>query len=234
MGRGFGLFPFFRQLFVCNNQRKHSVIARHDAALRFSRLGAGIDRRLKARWNRASESAAKINAEAVQASIDLAKEKTQYFEKIALGSGVTIAVVVSFVGAHSGKLQPPWLLRSALVSLALAMIGAMYRNWEYQFYVIALWYRKDFAAKLERECCKRDYLAAFANRAVWIEDGEQVDAVAFAQDYNDYEKKLEGSIAKSQTMEDRAFKATKYVEFATLAFGGIGVCLLIWVAWRNF
>jgi hypothetical protein len=65
---------------------------------------------------------------AVQVSVDISKEKTQYFEKIALASAGTIALVVSFVGSHAGRLQPPWLLRSALIVLVLAMITAMYRN----------------------------------------------------------------------------------------------------------
>jgi hypothetical protein len=42
-----------------------------------------------------------------QTQIDIAKERTQFFEKLAIGSGATIAAMVSFFGAHSQRLQPP-------------------------------------------------------------------------------------------------------------------------------
>lgn len=56
----------------------------------------------------ARKHAKNMNERAVQGSLDIGKEKTQFFEKIALASGGTIALVVSFVGAHAGRLQPPW------------------------------------------------------------------------------------------------------------------------------
>ena len=67
--------------------------------------------RLAALFDSASKHATAANQRAVQVSVDIGKERAQYFEKIALASGGTIALVVSFVGSHAGRLQPPWYLR---------------------------------------------------------------------------------------------------------------------------
>src|SRR5262245_55974215 len=113
-------------------------------------------KRLEALWNSAIAQARAANDRAVQASVDIVKDKTQYFEKIALACAGTIALTVSFIGSHSGRLQPPWLLRSALIVLVLAMIAAMYRNWKFPFYILAYHAARDLDAKLERQRCKRD------------------------------------------------------------------------------
>jgi hypothetical protein len=110
---------------------------------------------LHERWKKANQYAREMNQRAIDGAIDVAKEKTQYFEKIALAAGGTIALVVSFVGAHADKkLQPQWLLRSAFVTLALTMIAAMFRNWRYPFYVMNTHGRQELAARLDRERTK--------------------------------------------------------------------------------
>jgi hypothetical protein len=52
---------------------------------------------LLAQLESAREHARNMNQRAVQVSMDVGKEKTQYFEKLSLGAGGTIALVVSFV-----------------------------------------------------------------------------------------------------------------------------------------
>src|SRR5208282_3981725 len=101
-------------------------------------------RRLNNLFQNAIKRANETEDRSTQASVDIAKEKTQYFEKIALANAATIALVVSFVGAahsgadsHSGRLQPACMLCWALVALLLAMISAMLRNWLNPSYVIA-------------------------------------------------------------------------------------------------
>ena len=59
----------------------------------------GEQRRLGALADSAAKHAREVNARAVQVSVDIGKEKTQYFEKIALACAGTIALVVSFVGS---------------------------------------------------------------------------------------------------------------------------------------
>jgi hypothetical protein len=64
--------------------------------------------------------------------LDGTKERTQFFEKLAIGSGATIAALVSFLGANDKRvLHPHWILRSALVALVVAMFTAMLRNYVY-------------------------------------------------------------------------------------------------------
>jgi hypothetical protein len=116
--------------------------------------------RLEIRSNNAIKFANDMEMRALQASEDIAKEKTQYFEKIALANAGTIALVVSFVGAHSSKLQPPWLLRSALVTLFAAMISAMYRNWKYPYYLTAVHTTQALIAMRDREQCRLELFRA--------------------------------------------------------------------------
>jgi hypothetical protein len=91
----------------------------------------------------------------VKVAEGLGKEKTQFFEKLALGSGATIAALVSFLGARKDALSPRWLLRSSIVSLALVILLSLYRNWRYQFYALRSSRREYFAA-LQREQRTRD------------------------------------------------------------------------------
>ena len=143
------------------------------------------EKRLKALWTSAIESASKINLQASQVSSDLGKDKTHYFEKIAFGSGATIAAVVSFIGVHSDELHPRCLLRSILVLLALTMVGALYRNWRFPYYVLAFWAGQNFSAQQNRERCKRDYINAFGAQSVSLEDGKPFDIEKWQKDFLD-------------------------------------------------
>ena len=140
--------------------------------------------------------------------------------------------MVSFVGAHSGGLNPPWLLRSALVALVLAMITAMYRNWKYPFYLIAIYGRQYAAAQLERERSKRDFFVR--TPSIDPESGQlndvQVIHAQFAQD----EKALNDKIDECQRQEHSTFEQTKWLERLALALIVISMGMLIALAWRNF
>jgi hypothetical protein len=96
------------------------------------------------------------NLRAAQATSELAKEREHYFEKIALAAGTSIALVVSFVGAHAGRLQPPWLLRAALTTPFLTMGVAMLRSLRYHTYVHSVHTRQYVIAALERNRSRRD------------------------------------------------------------------------------
>jgi hypothetical protein len=189
-------------------------------------------KRLEALLDSASKHAREMNQRAVQVSLDIGKEKTQYFEKIAIAAGGTIALIVSFVGAHTGRLQPPWLLRAALIALVLAMIAAMYRNWKYPHYLLAAYARQEFVAKLDRERCRRDCIVAIPSLA--IEDGKPIDVPEYLKTFAQDEKTLLGNISKTQKQEDSAFNMVKYVEGLTLLLMVTGFAMLIALAWKNF
>jgi len=188
--------------------------------------------RLKTLFEGAVRHAREANQQAVQVSVDIGKEKTQYFEKIALACAGTIALVVSFVGSHAGRLQPAWLLRSALIVLLLGMMAAMYRNWRFPFYLLAHFARADQTAKRDRERCRRDYIVAVPSRA--LEDGQPIDLKAYLQRFAEDEKVLEKRIAECQRQEDSAFSVVQRVDYAALALTVIGMVLLIALAWKNF
>jgi len=185
--------------------------------------------RLTAQLQSASERAANLNRQAVQASVDVGKEKTQFFEKVALGCGGTIALTVSFVGAHSGRLQPPWLLRAALVALVGAMISAMYRNWKFHFYVLGAWMRQDLAAKQERERCRRDLIVNFPMLSA--EDGKPIRVQEWLAEFAKDDETCTARIAECTKQETSAFKYTRVSEYLTLGLAVCGMLLLTAIAW---
>jgi hypothetical protein len=189
-------------------------------------------KRLEALLDSASKYARETNQRAAQVSIDIAQEKTQYFEKLALASGGTIALVVSFVGSHAGKLQPPWLLRSSLVVLVLAMIAAMYRNWKYPFYLLAVHAKLDFDAKLDKERCRRDCIVAIP--ALSLQDGKPINVQEFVKGFSATETVLTEKIKEFQKTERSAFTIVKYVEQITLLLMVIAMAMLVALAWKNF
>jgi hypothetical protein len=188
--------------------------------------------RLKTLFEGAVKHAREANRQAVQASVDIGKEKAQYFEKIALACAGTIALVVSFVGSHVGRLQPAWLLRSALVALLLGMMAAMYRNWRFPFYLLAHFAGADQTAKRERERYRRDYIVAVPSVA--LEDGNPVDVAAYLRQFAEDEQILDKRIAECQKQEDSAFKVVQRVDYAALVLTVTGMVFLIALAWRNF
>src|SRR5260370_4021395 len=137
--------------------------------------------RLKKLLESAYTNATDVSNQAAQAHADIAKEKTQYFEKIALGSGATIAAVVSFIGSHNGSLKPPYLLRSALVTLIATMVGSMYRNWRYPYYIYGVWLINEGEAKRTREQRRADFFRAVPVNS--IQTGMPIDGEEWAADH---------------------------------------------------
>ena len=189
-------------------------------------------RRLEALLDDASSHALDMNRRAVQASLDAGKERVQYFEKIALACAGTIALVVSFVGSHPGHLQPPWLLRCSLITLVLAMMAAMYRNWRFPFYVMANHRRQELVAQRDKQRARRDLIVAF--QTVAIENGELIDVNQWLAEFKKGEEICDDSIAKIKKQEDSASICTKRAEYAALVLTVAGMIMLIALAWENF
>ena len=173
-----------------------------------------------------------VNQKLHQATIDIAKEKTQYIEKIALGSGATIAAIVSFVGSHNNKLHPSWLLRSALVSLVLAMMGAMYRNWRYPFYQYNFHTRLDQQAALRLETAKAEFISLFQVNDV--ETGKMINKDEYLSQYRTDARVIQSNIAGLLRKEEWILNEAKYVEFVALILAAAGITMLVGLAWINF
>jgi hypothetical protein len=188
--------------------------------------------RLEGIFKAAVAHAKKINDLAVQASIDIGKEKTQYFEKLTYGCGGTVALMVSFVGAHAGRLHPPFLLRSALITLVLAMACGFYRNWRFPWYTFALWAYRDLIAKRDRELAKKTIIAT--GRATDIDDGKPIDAKAWLADFARTETKVAENLAIAKKEEESAFDWTRRSEYTMLTLATLGMIQLVILAWLNF
>jgi hypothetical protein len=132
--------------------------------------------RLQIRHERAQERVNAAVAAAEQTQIDVAKERTQFFEKLAIGSGATIAALVSFLGAHSEKLRPPWILRTSLVALVVAIFSALYRNLRYPKYVLSAAEISYWDARIEEQERRRERVWAQLGPVVDLDSGAALDA----------------------------------------------------------
>jgi hypothetical protein len=107
--------------------------------------------RLRRLLQSADQSVRDAEADYSETQLDLAKGKTQYFEKLAIGSGAAIAAIVSFLGVHAGKLQPVRIMQCSIISL----VAALYRNFRYPYYVLAVKNLSWIHAKRYQQQCKK-------------------------------------------------------------------------------
>jgi hypothetical protein len=112
---------------------------------------------LRTRWDAAIKSANTVADQALKVRLDVAKDRIVYFEKIAVGAGAAVTLLVTFVGSHASIFRPRSLFRCALVSLVLAMITAMFRNLRFPHHLIAVYEREAVKAIREREKARLDY-----------------------------------------------------------------------------
>jgi hypothetical protein len=167
-----------------------------------------------------------------QASIKIAKDKTQYFEKIALANAATIALIVSFVGAHAGRLQPPSMLRAALIVIVVAMILAMLRNLLNPHYVIADYTEQKLIAELDRERRRLDFYNTGLESALWTGGPVNIDNIkAHVQER---ERILEPEIKGAEKTKTLFSTLVSIVEWFALLLTLAGMLLLIVLAWINF
>jgi hypothetical protein len=189
-------------------------------------------KRLQILWERARRKVTAIDEQVADKSVEMNRERIEYFEKIALGCGATIALVVSFVGAHAERLHPAWLLRSSLVVLALAMICAMYRNWRYPYYVLAALYKRLDKAMLEEAECKRN--VTVSTDALSLQSGRPFDVAQVEQEFLRAKSALAAKISEFEGQERRVSIELRCIEPLTLILAILGLGLLIWLAWLNF
>ena len=189
-------------------------------------------RRHEVLLERATRHAENVESALHKSTIEIASETTKYFEKVALGSGATIAAMVSFIGSHSGKLSPPYLLRSALVTLVMAMLTAMYRNWRYPRYVLTQYQAQHYQAMLNREQCKRDYFMAAPTAS--LQDGKIINPQEFAKYVEGIETTFTAYIARFKKIETRISKEVEWMGNVSLLCAVVGIGQLIALAWINF
>jgi hypothetical protein len=116
--------------------------------------------------------------------------------------------------------------------LFLTMVAAMYRNWKYPFYLMALYGRKYAEAMLERERSKRDLVVSAPS--IDADTGRLRDVQAYLTQFAQDETALNAKIAECQSQEKSAFTRTKCVEPVVLTLIVVGMGMLIVLAWMNF
>ena len=188
--------------------------------------------RLEILLRHARQKVAELEEQLSSASLEINKGTIQYFEKIALGCGGTIALVISFVGAKSEQLQPSWLLRSALLALALAMVCAMYRNWRYPYYVLAARYKQLDKAMLDEAKYKRDYL--LQSNVHSLETGNLINTSDVEDNFGRAREVLNRKILEFEHKEANIYKELKVFEACTLVLATLGISFLVALIFFNF
>jgi hypothetical protein len=183
--------------------------------------------RLQIRHERAQERVNAAVAAAEQTQIDIAKERTQFFEKLAIGSGATIAALVSFLGAHSEKLRPPWILRTSLVALVVAIFSALFRNLRYPNYVLSAADIRCWDARIEEQELKRE-------RSMYVESDQPTDAEKTAYELPESTKEAVKLMPKKKSVERRHLKEWKAAEKVCLTAVCVAMVCLVWLALVNF
>lgn len=168
-----------------------------------------------------------------QAQLDGAKERTQYFEKLAIGSGAAIAAIVSFLGTHAEKLQPVWILRCALIALVVAMIAALYRNLRYPYYFLAVRNRLWIEASRHQQQRRNDVFQVDRS-IVSLQSGTPIDLQDWTSGFKTSDARLEVLVQERTEDENRLLNEFKSAEYVCLSFICIAMVSLVWLALCNF
>ncbi len=132
-----------------------------------------------------------------RAQADVSEGRSQFFEKLAIGSGAAITAIISFLGSHAGStLRPEWILRCSLVSLVVALLTALGRNFLYPFYIIA--FRHLLCAKASRNKLQYSDLwfdsnSVAGNATVDMDSGEPLDPTQWKATFAETDQQLQGS-----------------------------------------
>jgi cell division protein FtsB len=175
----------------------------------------------------------KVESDKERDQLDSAQGRVGFFDKLTIGAGATIAALVSFLGAHSSKLQPAWILRGALFFLALTMVAALFRNFRYPNYVLQIhkisWIR---CTRYEQQC-RLNYIKADPT-VVSITTGEPIDVATLVEECKKSETEIEQLDQESARVAERLRKQWAYAESLCISFACIAVILLLWLAFVNF
>ena len=166
--------------------------------------------------------------------VDTSKDRTQYFEKLTIGSGAAIAAVVSFLGATSDKhpLRPKWLLHYTLLALVLAMFSALYRNWRYQNYLLMM-AKKAWLESQSEEHQRRNEFFQDATAYGW-QTGKRIDIDEWNPKFEKSQAELERGLSK--LAKEEKYRLREFTVAGNLCLLAISVAMvsLVVIAFMNF
>jgi hypothetical protein len=189
--------------------------------------------RLRVLLEGAEKQRQKVYADIEQSRIDSAKGRVDFFDRLTIGSGATIAALVSFLGAHTSKLQPTWILRGALVSLVLTMIAGLFRNYRYPNYVLQIHKISLLNSSRYQQQCRLNCLKADPT-AISIQTGQQIDLPKTIKDFEKSDEELETHVVDARKLGRRLEKQWTYAQFVCISFATLAAVLLVWLAIANF
>ena len=112
------------------------------------------------------------------------------------------------------------------------MLGAMYRNWRYPYYVLAAFYKSLDKAMLEEAECNRN--ATVSTDAFSLQTGRPFDSAEVEQNFQKNKSALTKKIGEFEGQENKVWNELKFVEPTTLVLTILGLSLLVALAWLNF
>jgi len=189
--------------------------------------------RLRSLYDEAAQDYSKKANQLNEHSIVAAKDRESFFEKVAIGAGASIAAIVSFLGAKAHPLEPRWVLRASLISLASALFAALLRNYLYPFYLFAARQVQFSKAYREREKRKAQYVKAMPVNINW-DTGEQIDPTKFLIEWGKDDKQSASAIETLERRETRYFRGWKWSEVACLTAIVVSSLWLVLLVWWNF
>jgi hypothetical protein len=189
--------------------------------------------RLRLLHDKANKQLREVESDKEQDQIESAKGRVAFFDRLTIGAGAAITALVSFLGAHSTKLHPAWILRAALISLVLTMIAGLFRNYRYPNYVMKIhqvsWTR---CSRYEQEC-RVNYLKA-DQTTVNVRTGQTIDIDEVSKNFEQSNKELEELSQKADKEAKRLERHWKYAQNLCISFAALAMVCLVWLALANF
>ena len=187
---------------------------------------------LKMRYSKALEDRKRAKAEFDEAQVTVAADKTDFFQKLTLGSGAAIAALISFLATHASGLQPRWMLRVSLLSLAATLLSSSFRTFRYPYYVVQVRKRVWFEAVGEQYDCEQALLTNYPTAPL--------AGIHFIVDDAGWTQFRQSASVRRDTIETVKRHERKYqlqwqwAERVSLLSVCIAMIALVWLALRNF
>ncbi len=189
--------------------------------------------RLHLLLDRADKQVQKVEADIELNQIESANGRVDFYDRITIGSGATIAALVSFLGGHSAKLQPAWLLRGALISLVLAMAASLFRNYRYPNYVLTV-HKISYIRRLRyQKSCRSNFIKA-APAAIDVRTGLPIDVVKSSNEFEKSDAELKKLEDERVKLAERLRKEWTYSQNFSMTLAICAMVFLVWLAIVNF
>jgi hypothetical protein len=191
------------------------------------------EQRLHRLWQTASDDQEQSRKTFNEAQVKLGEGRLAYFEKLAILSGGSVALTVSFVGSRSTHLNPPWLLHTGLVLLVLGMITSTARNWIWRGYYYFTTQTSWLESMRKNQQAKFAYIAV-AHAPLDLNTGRPIDKAAVLEKAqksdDDFAEMIKDNEAKVQRRIWWFSNCEKVAHILTLG----GMLALVALALLNF